>query len=335
MVEMLEPFNGRVYDPACGSGGMFVQADRFVKAHGGVRNDISVFGQEQNPTTWRLAKMNLALRGIDANLGPQWGDSFRNDLHPDLRADFVIANPPFNIKNWGGEQLRDDVRWRYGTPPVNNANFAWIQHMLHHLTNTGTMATVLANGSLSTQSGGEGEIRKALIEKDLVECIVAMPGQLFFTTQIPVCLWFLTKDKSDRKVASERQQRSRTGEVLFIDARQLGTMVSRTNKELTDADIARIAGTLHAWRGEEGEYQDVPGFCASVTLDQIAEHGHVLTPGRYVGTEEAEDDGEPIDEKIARLTEEVRAGFAERERLQNRVVRALENLHRGVPGSMP
>ncbi len=326
MVEMLEPFNGRVYDPACGSGGMFVQADRFVKAHGGVRNDISVFGQEKNPTTWRLAKMNLALRGIDANLGPQWGDSFTNDLHPDLRADFVIANPPFNIKNWGGEQLRDDVRWHYGAPPVNNANFAWVQHMLHHLTPTGTMATLLANGSLSSQSGGEGEIRKSLIENDLVECIVALPGQLFYTTQIPVSLWFLTKDKSDRKITSERQQRARVGEVLFIDARQLGTMVSRTNKELTDADIARIAETFHAWRGEEGQYADVPGFCASATLDQIAEHGNVLTPGRYVGSEDVEDDGEPLDEKIARLTEEVRAGFVDRAHIQEQVLVALNSL---------
>ncbi len=326
MVDMLEPFNGRVYDPACGSGGMFVQADRFIKAHGGVRNDLSVFGQEQNPTTWRLAKMNLALRGIDANLGAQWGDSFKNDLHPDLRADFVIANPPFNIKNWGGDALRDDVRWKYGQPPVNNANYAWIQHMLHHLAPTGTMATVLANGSLSTQTGGEGEIRKTLVDQDLVECIVAMPGQLFFTTPIPVCLWFLTKDKTDRTVKSERKQRTRTGEVLFIDARQLGTMVSRTNKELDDADIARITDTFHAWRGEEGKYADIPGFCASVTLEQIAEHGHVLTPGRYVGAEDVEDDGEPFDEKIARLKEEVREGFVMRAELQKRVMDCLEGI---------
>ncbi len=326
MVDMLEPFNGRVYDPACGSGGMFVQADRFVKAHGGVRNDISVFGQEQNPTTWRLAKMNLALRGIDANLGPQWGDTFTNDLHPDLRADFVIANPPFNIKNWGGDQLRDDARWQHGAPPANNANFAWIQHMLYHLTPTGTMATLLANGSLSSQSGGEGEIRKTLVDKDLVECIVALPGQLFFTTQIPVCLWFLTKDKSDRTVATERTQRTRNREVLFIDARQLGTMVSRTNKELTDADISRITSTFHAWRGEEGTYEDVPGFCASVTLDKIAEHGYVLTPGRYVGSEDVADDGEPLDEKIARLAEEVRAGFESRAALQADVLASLSRL---------
>lgn len=328
MVDMLEPFRGRVYDPACGSGGMFVQADRFVKAHNGSRNDISVFGQEQNPTTWRLAKMNLALRGIEANLGPQWGDSFTNDQHPDLRADFVIANPPFNIKGWGADRLAGDARWKYGVPPANNANFAWVQHMLHHLTPTGTMATVLANGSLSTQSGGEGEIRAELVRKDLVECIVSLPGQLFFTTQIPVCLWFLTKDKSAREVGTERPQRSRDGEVLFIDARMLGTMVSRTNKELTDSDIARIADTFHAWRGEPGEqpYQDVPGYCASVSREDIAEHGYVLTPGRYVGSEEGEADEEPLDEKIARLTLEVRDGFERRAGLQDHVLQQLARL---------
>lgn len=328
MVDMLEPFRGRVYDPACGSGGMFVQADRFVKAHNGQRNDISVFGQEQNPTTWRLAKMNLALRGIEANLGPQWGDSFTNDQHPDLRADFVIANPPFNIKGWGADRLAGDARWKYGMPPASNANFAWVQHMLHHLAPTGTMATVLANGSLSSQSGGEGEIRRALIEADLVECIVSLPGQLFFTTQIPVTLWFLTKDKSDNAVASERAQRNRRGEVLFIDARMLGKMVSRTLKELSEVDVARIANTYHSWRGEPGEqpYEDVAGFCASVTLDQIAVHGHVLTPGRYVGSEEAEGDDEPLTEKIARLTAEIRAGFEERELLQQEVLAALSAL---------
>ncbi|WP_370256876.1 type I restriction-modification system subunit M [Cryobacterium sp. Hh38] len=328
MVDMLEPFNGRVYDPACGSGGMFVQADRFVKAHDGVRNDISVFGQEQNPTTWRLAKMNLALRGIEANLGPEWGDSFTNDQHPDLRADFVIANPPFNVKKWGADKLAGDVRWQHGNPPANNANFAWIQHMLHHLNPTGTMATVLANGSLSAQAGGEGEIRKNLVEKDLVECIVALPGQLFFTTQIPVCVWFLTKDKSGQTVKSERSQRSRKGEVLFIDARQVGSMVSRTNKELTDSDLERIAGTYHSWRGEPGEntYEDVPGFCASVSLEQIAEHGHVLTPGRYVGSEAVDEDEEPLDDKISRLTVEVREGFERRVQLQEQVMAALGSL---------
>ena len=328
MVDMLEPFNGRVYDPACGSGGMFVQADRFIKAHGGVRNDISVFGQEQNPTTWRLAKMNLALRGIDANLGPQWGDSFGNDLHPDLRADFVLANPPFNISQWGGENLRDDPRWKHGVPPASNANFAWIQHMLHHLAPTGTMATVLANGSLSSKQSGEGDIRRNLVEADLVECIVAMPAQLFYTTGIPVCLWFLTKDKTNRKVKSERPQRNRAGEVLFIDARQIGHMATRTVRELTDTDIAVIADTYHAWRGEPGlkPYQDVPGFCAAVALDTIREHDHVLTPGRYVGSQEVEDDGEPLDQKIERLTAEIREGFETRAALQTAVLTALEGL---------
>jgi type I restriction enzyme M protein len=328
MVDMLEPFNGRVYDPACGSGGMFVQASKFLKAHGGVGNDISVFGQEQNPTTWRLAKMNLALRGIEANLGPQWGDSFANDLHPDLRADFVIANPPFNISQWGGENLRDDPRWAYGAPPVGNANYAWIQHMLHHLAPTGTMATVLANGSLSSKTSGEGDIRKALVEADLVECIVAMPSQLFYTTGIPVCLWFLTKDKTDRKVKSELTQRNRKGEVLFIDARNLGHMATRTVRELTDDDIAQIADTYHAWRGEPGlePYEDVAGFCASTNLDTIREHDYVLTPGRYVGSEEAEHDGEPLEEKIARLATEIRAGFAVRTELQETVLLALDSM---------
>ena len=327
LVEMLEPFNGRVYDPACGSAGMFVQADKFVKAHGGQRNDISVFGQEMNPTTWRLAKMNLALRGIDANLGPQWGDSFHQDLHPDLRADFVLANPPFNISTWGGERLRDDPRWKYGTPPAGNANFAWIQHMLHHLAPTGTMATVLANGSLSSQQSGEGDIRRTLVENDLVECIVALPSQLFYTTQIPVCLWFLTKDKSSRTVRSERPQRDRHREVLFIDARGLGHMAARTTKELTDDDVAQVASTYHRWRGEPNgkPYEDVPGFCASVTLEAIAEHNHVLTPGRYVGAADVEDDGEPLDEKIARLTQEIRGGFEKRGDLQARVLSALHN----------
>lgn len=328
MVEMLEPFNGRVYDPACGSGGMFVQADRFVQAHGGVRNDISVFGQEQNPTTWRLAKMNLALRGIDANLGPQWGDSFTDDLHKDLRADFVLANPPFNISNWGGERLRDDPRWTHGVPPTGNANYAWIQHMLYHLSPTGTMTTVLANGSLSSQQAGEGEIRKRLVEDDLVECIVALPGQLFYGVQIPVCLWFLTKDKSARKVRAERAQRDRHGEVLFIDARQLGHMTDRTHKDFAPADIAKIADTYHAWRGENeaGAYTDEAGFCAGVTLTTVAEHGFVLTPGRYVGMPESQDDGEPLDEKIERLRNEIREGFARREALQDRVLQALDRL---------
>lgn len=328
MVDMLEPFNGRVYDPAMGSGGMFVQADKFVRAHGGVRDDIAVYGQEQNPTTWRLAKMNLALRGIEANLGPQWGDSFHEDLHPDLRADFILANPPFNISDWGGEKLKSDPRWKYGAPPAGNANYAWIQHMLHHLAPTGTMATVLANGSLSTQQSGEGEIRKNLVEADLVECIVALPSQLFYTVQIPVCVWFLTKDKSNRKVKSERSQRDRAGEILFIDARKMGFMASRTQRELSQDDIAKIANTYHAWRGEPdvGEYADVPGFCAVADKATVASHDFVLTPGRYVGAEEVEDDGEPIEQKIERLRKAVLDGFAERAELQQRVTAALIEL---------
>jgi type I restriction enzyme M protein len=328
LVEMLEPFNGRVYDPACGSGGMFVQADKFVKAHGGVRNDISVFGQEMNPTTWRLAQMNLALRGIDANLGAQWGDSFGNDQHPDLRADFVIANPPFNISDWGGEHLRDDPRWKYGTPPAGNANYAWIQHMLHHLAPTGTMATVLANGSLSSKTSGEGEIRKNLVEDDLVECIVALPDKLFYTTGIPVCLWFLTKDKSNRKVKTEHTQRDRKGEILFIDARNLGAMATRTVRELSDGEISKIASTYNAWRGEPDldEYKDIPGFCASVKIEDIRAHEHVLTPGRYVGAEDAENDGEPLGEKLDRLRQQMADGFQARSHLQSAVLTALSLL---------
>ena len=328
MVDMLEPFNGRVFDPACGSGGMFVQADRFVKSHGGVRNDISVFGQEKNPTTWRLSKMNLALRGIDANLGPQWGDSFSEDMHPDLRADFILANPPFNISDWGQPGLKDDPRWKYGTPPAGNANFAWIQHMLRHLTPTGTMATVLANGSLSSQSSGEGDIRRKLVEEDLVECIVAMPTQLFYTTGIPVCIWFLTNDKTSRQVKSELPQRDRKGEVLFIDARNMGHMVTRKLRALSEEDIARISDTYHSWRGEPDyePYEDVAGFCAVATLDEISSQQHVLTPGRYVGAEDAEIDSEPLGEKIARLTTEVRDGFKRREDLQQRVMESLDGL---------
>lgn len=328
LVEMLEPFSGRVFDPACGSGGMFVQADKFVRAHGGQRNDISVFGQEQNPTTWRLAKMNLALRGIDANLGPEWGDSFHDDKHPDLRADFIMANPPFNISKWGGDRLRDDARWRYGVPPVGNANFAWIQHMLFHLSQTGTMATVLANGSLSSQQSGEGDIRRALIEADLVECIVALPSQLFYTTQIPVCLWFLTKDKSSRAVKSERPQRDRTGEVLFIDARDLGSMVTRTNKEFSDYEIERIAATYHAWRGEPEEhtYADILGFCASTNLEEIASNHFVLTPGRYVGIADAIVDSEPLEVKLDRLRQEVKSAFDSRQASQAEVMAALDRL---------
>ncbi|MCL1840414.1 MAG: type I restriction-modification system subunit M [Propionibacteriaceae bacterium] len=327
LVEMLQPYHGRVLDPACGSGGMFVQADKFVAAHGGVRNDISVFGQESNPTTWRLAKMNLAVRGIEGNLGAQWGDSFHADAHPDLKADFVLANPPFNDSKWGGERLRTDPRWVYGAPPVQNANYAWLQHFLWHCAPTGTVGTVLANGSLSSQQNGEGDIRRAMVSADVVECIVALPPQLFYGTQIPVCLWFLTKNK--RAVRNGAETRPRQGETLFLDARNLGHMETRTLRTFSDEDIARVAGTYHAWRGTGDPavaYHDVPGFCRVVKTAEIAENGYVLTPGRYVGSEQVEDDGEPLDEKIARLRDEVRQGFAQRAELQEKVLAALNSL---------
>ncbi len=326
LVEMIEPHKGRVYDPCCGSGGMFVQSERFVESHGGGRNDIAVYGQELNDTTWRLAKMNLAIRGIEADLGPRWGDSFHDDLHNDLKADYILANPPFNISDWGGDQLRDDPRWKYGTPPAGNANYAWLQLMALKLSPRGVAGIVLANGSLSTQQSGEGEIRKRMVEDDLVECIVALPGQLFYTTQIPVSLWFLNRNKHNG--SARGNWRDRSGEVLFIDARKLGVLVDRTHRELTENEITRIARTYHAWRGEPDSdgYEDAPGFCASASLEQIAQHRFVLTPGRYVGTEETEEDGEPIDEKIAHLKRELLAAFAESERLQQRVRAALERV---------
>ncbi|MFZ5869138.1 MAG: type I restriction-modification system subunit M [Actinomycetota bacterium] len=325
LVEMIEPLAGRVYDGCCGSGGMFVQAERFVEAHGGQRNDISVYGQELNDTTWRLANMNLAIRGIEADLGPRWADTFHEDLHPDLKADFILANPPFNVSDWGGDQLRDDPRWKYGVPPVGNANYAWLQHFASKLSPRGVAGIVLANGSLSSQQSGEGEIRRRMLEADLIECIVALPGQLFYSTAIPASLWFLNRDKTP---GGARAWRDRRGEVLFIDARKLGVMVDRTHRELTDADIAKIASTYHAWRGEPGagEYADIPGFCASATLDQIAEHRCVLTPGRYVGAEEATDDGEPLDQKIKRLTAELSILFEESDVLQDRVRSVLGRL---------
>lgn len=333
LVEMLQPFHGRVFDPACGSGGMFVQADKFVRAHGGSRNDLAVYGQEGVPTTWKLAKMNLALRGIDANLGNEWGDSFHNDKHADLRADYIIANPPFNQKKaaWHPERLRGDVRWKYGEP-TGEANYAWIQHMLHHLAPTGTMGTLLANGSLTSAQNNEDEIRKNLIGDDLVECIVALPQQLFFGTQIAVCAWFLTKNKAG--IPNGTKSRPRQGETLFVDARKLGFMATRTQRELSPEDIAKVVDTYHAWRGtkEDGKeatesgYLDVAGFCRSVTIAEIASQGYVLAPGRYVGTEEVETDGEPLDKKIARLSADLREGFNRRAELQQLVLDALESL---------
>jgi type I restriction enzyme M protein len=328
IVEILEPHQkDRVYDPACGSGGMFVQAEKFIEAHGGNPFDISVFGQESNQNTWRLAKMNLAIHGVSANLGPRWGDSFHEDHHPDLRADVVMANPPFNISDWGGERLPFDPRWEYGVPPVGNANYAWLQHMAHKLSAKGRAGIVLANGSMSSKQSGEGDIRRKMVEADLVACMVAMPGQLFRSTQIPVCLWFLTKDKSagrDRKLAN------RTDQILFIDARSLGIMVDRTLRELTDQEIKRIADTYHAWRGTDRtiEYADMPGFCKSASLDDIREHDFVLTPGRYVGAmDEGEDpDAEPNAIRIGRLTRELLAHLDESARLDSVVRRQLERL---------
>ncbi len=324
LVEMLAPYKGRVYDPCCGSGGMFVQSEKFIQAHAGRIGDISIYGQESNYTTWRLAKMNLAIRGIEAQIAH--GDSFHNDRHPDLKADYVLANPPFNDSDWRGDLLRDDQRWVYGVPPAGNANFAWVQHFIHHLAPTGLAGFVLANGSMSSQQSGEGEIRRGMVEADLVDCMVALPGQLFYATQIPVCLWFLVRSKHNGRF------RNRRGETLFIDARKLGRMVDRTHRELAEEDIARIAGTYHAWRGDEGaaEYADIPGFCYSATTAEIADHRYILTPGRYVGAEEVEDDGEPFEEKMARLTKLLRKQRAEAARLDGAIAAILEGLGYGV-----
>ena len=321
LVEMIAPYKGRVYDPCCGSGGMFVNSEKFIEAHSGRIGDIAIFGQESNYTTWRLAKMNLAIRGIDAQIAH--GDSFHNDQHPDLKADFVLANPPFNDSDWRGEQLKDDKRWKYGVPPAGNANFAWVQHFLHHLAPTGIAGFVLANGSMSSNQSGEGEIRKNIIEADLVDCMAALPGQLFYSTQIPVCLWFLARDKKNGRF------RDRRGEVLFIDARKMGTMIDRVHRELTDEDLAKIAGAYHTWRGDKdvkAKYKDVPGFCAAVKIDEIRKHGHVLTPGRYVGAEPVEEDDEPFDEKMKRLTATLREQQAEGKKLDSAIARNLKEL---------
>jgi len=320
IVQMLAPYKGRVYDPACGSGGMFVQSEKFVLEHGGRIGDIAIYGQESNATTRRLAIMNLAIRGIEADLGPEQADTFRRDLHQDLRADFVLANPPFNDSDW--HRVDEDVRWQFGVPPKGNANFAWVQHFIHHLAPAGMAGFVLANGSMSSNQSGEGDIRKAIIEADLVDCMVALPGQLFYSTQIPVCLWFLVKNKRDGKRRDRRKQ------TLFIDARKLGTLVDRVHRELTEDDLQNIVGTYHAWRGEKGapKYADRAGFCKSATTPEIAAHGHVLTPGRYVGAEEIADDGEPFEEKMPRLVAELRDQFAESARLESQITRNLKAL---------
>ena len=325
LVEMLKPYKGRVYDPCCGSSGMFVQSIEFIRAHasgngngGKARGDISIYGQESNYTTWRLAKMNLAIRGIEGQIAH--GNCFHNDRHPDLKADFILANPPFNVSDWGGERLADDKRWRYGVPPKGNANFAWVQHMVHHLAPSGVAGFVLANGSMSSNQSGEGKIRKNLIEADLVDCMVALPGQLFYSTQIPACLWFLAR------------RRKRGGEILFIDARRLGRMVDRTHRELTEEeDIPRIANTYHAWRTgqDDNGYADIPGFCRRVSLDEVRRHGHVLTPGRYVGAEAQEDDSEPFEDKLKRLVAQLREQQAEGARLDVAITENLKELGYG------
>jgi type I restriction enzyme M protein len=359
LVEMLEPYEGRVYDPCCGSAGMFVQSESFVEAHGGLKTSLSIFGQESNPTTWRLAHMNLAIRGIEANLGLQPADSLLRDLHSDLKADYVLANPPFNISDWSAKLLEGDVRWRYGTPPTGNANYAWIQHFIHHLAppngrGGGSAGFVMANGSLSSGSGGEGEIRRKIVEDDLVDCIVALPAQLFLTTGIPACLWFLTRDKTGQNL--KQGGRDRNGETLFIDARKLGTMQTRTLRVLTGgddgqtlladgmgdpqpgSDLGRIVYAFRQWRGEpapawwnEAEhgawaYHDIPGFCKSETVEGISKHGFVLTPGRYVGAEAQEDDGEPFTEKYPRMLIELEDCFAEGERLMKFVRDRLQDV---------
>ena len=329
LVEMLEPYQGRVYDPCCGSSGMFVQSIEFINAHStgngnsgltrGSVTDLSIYGQESNYTTWRLAKMNLAVRGIEAQIAH--GDTFHNDRHPDLKADFILANPPFNVSDWGGERLADDQRWQYGAPPKGNANFAWVQHIAHHLAPNGVAGFVLANGSMSSGQSGEGAIRKNLLEADMVDCMVALPGQLFYSTQIPACLWFLARNRDDGKL------RARCGEVLFIDARKLGRMVDRTHRELTGEDIARVADTYHSWRSRDSSnYEDTPGFCKSVAIEALRKHGHILTPGRYVGAEPLPEDTEPFENKMQRLVAQLRKQQADARKMDAAIAENLKRL---------
>jgi type I restriction enzyme M protein len=318
LVDMIEPYQGRVYDPCCGSGGMFVQSEKFVEDHQGRVENLSIYGQEMNSTTWKLCKMNLAIRGLDANLGPHHDDTFHHDLHKTLKADFILANPPFNISDWGGNQLTDDVRWKFGIPPAGNANYAWLQHMVYHLAPNGSAGIVLANGSLSTNTSNEGEIRKNLLEEDMVDAIVALPDKLFYSTGIPVSLWILNRNKKDNP-----KYRSREHEVLFIDARQLGEMIDRRHRELTEEDISKISETYHEWRNIDGEYEDIKGFCKSASIEDIREHEYVLTPGRYVGIEDIEDDGIPFDEKMESMTAELAELFAKSRHLEDEIRKNL------------
>jgi type I restriction enzyme M protein len=323
LVEMLAPYKGRVYDPCCGSGGMFVSSEKFIEAHSGKLGDISIYGQESNYTTWRLAKMNLAIRGIDAQIAH--GDTFHNDRHADLKADWVMANPPFNDSDWRGELLNEDKRWVYGVPPVGNANFAWVQHFIYHLAPTGLAGFVLANGSMSSNQSNEGEIRKNIIEADLVDCMVALPGQLFYSTQIPVCLWFLARNKKNGRF------RDRRGETLFINASKMGTLVERVHRELSDNDVTKVAGTYHAWRGDKGisGYADVRGFCKAVKLEDIRKHGHVLSPGRYIDAEESEADDEPFEQKIERLARTFQQQTKQGLKLEAAIAASLKELGYG------
>ena len=318
LVDMIEPYQGRVYDPCCGSGGMFVQSEKFVEDHQGRVENLSIYGQEMNSTTWKLCKMNLAIRGLDANLGPHHDDTFHHDLHKTLKADYILANPPFNISDWGGNQLTDDVRWKFGIPPAGNANYAWLQHMVYHLAPNGSAGIVLANGSLSTNTSNEGEIRKNLLEEDMVDAIVALPDKLFYSTGIPVSLWILNRNKKDNP-----KFRSREHEVLFIDARQLGEMIDRRHRELTEEDVRKISETYHEWRNIDEEYEDVKGFCKSASIEDIREHEYVLTPGRYVGIEDVEDDGIPFDEKMENMTSELAELFAKSRHLEDEIRKNL------------
>ncbi|SCZ65311.1 class I SAM-dependent DNA methyltransferase [Thiohalomonas denitrificans] len=337
IVQMLEPYKGRVYDPAMGSGGFFVQSEEFITEHRRRIGDISIYGQEYNHTTWQLAAMNMVIRGIDFNFGKEPANTFINDQHPDLRADFVMANPPFNMKEWDTGVDDNDPRWRYGKPPSGNANFAWLQHMLYHLAPNGSLGLLLANGSMSSNTNNEGAIRRALIENDLVECMVALPGQLFTNTQIPACIWFLSKNKKERTSSGGRALRDRSGEVLFIDARNLGYMKDRVLRDFSTTDLARITDTFHNWQTTEPviarsdsdaaiSYEDIPGFCKSATLEEIEKHDFVLTPGRYVGAEAQEEDGEPFAEKMARLTAQLKEQFQESDRLEGEIKRNLAGL---------
>jgi len=321
LVAMIEPFKGRVFDPCCGSGGMFVQSEKFVEAHGGRLDQISIYGQESNQTTWRLCKMNLAIRKIDSQQ-VKWNNegSFLNDEHKDLKADFILANPPFNDSDWKGEMLSEDIRWKYGVPPAGNANFAWVSHFIHHIAPTGIAGFVLANGSMSSNTSNEGEIRKNIIENNLVDCMVALPSQLFYNTMIPACLWFVARDKKNHKF------RDRSNEVLFIDARKLGVMIDRRHRELTEEDVKKISDTYHAWRGEVGKYEDVAGFCKSAKLDEIRKHEHILTPGRYVGAEAEEEDAEVFEEKMKRLTSELKKQMEEGKKLDEEIKKNLEGI---------